>query len=192
MRHLRVGITGFSTWHAALLASVMLVGCHRHNTPLPLEDDTYKLPRRVAGSSDLKVAGMIRDFNRTSSVKVITIGSDYLIAMPSSALFADQSPRLVWQSYPVLNHVVDFMKQFRKIAVTVTCYSSQYVSVQREHALTLARSRAVGDYLWSQGIDSRFIFTAGVGSDKPVSNYSQGGDRSPSSRIEITFRDAIV
>lgn len=192
MRHLRVGRSGLSTWHATLLAFIVLMGCHRPNTLLPLEDDTYKLPRRVAGSSDLMVAKMIRNFNRTNTVKIITIGSDYLIAMPSSALFADQSPRLVWQSYPVLNHVADFMKQFRKVAVTVTSYSSQYVSSQREHALTLARARAVGDYLWSQGIDTRFIFTQGVGSDKPVSNYLQGGDRSPSSRIEITFRDAIV
>ena len=192
MRHSRVGISGFSTWHAALLASILLMGCHRSHTLPLLEEDTYKLPRRVAGSSDVQVARMIKDFNRSNTVKIITVGSDYLIAVPSSALFADQSPRLVWQSYPVLNRIADFMKQFRKVAVTVTSYSSKYLSVQREHALTLARSRAVGDYLWSQGIDSRFIFTAGVGSDKPVSNYMQGGDRSPNSRIEITFRDAIV
>lgn len=192
MRHSRVGISRYSTWHAALLASVLLMGCHRQ-PPLPLlEEDTYKMPRRVAQSSDVQVARMIKDFNRGNSVKIITVGSDYLIAVPSSVLFAEQSPRLVWQSYPVLNRIADFMKQFRKVAVTVTSYSSKYVSVQREHALTLARSRAVGDYLWSQGIDSRFIFTAGVGSDKPVSNYTQGGDRSPNSRIEITFRDAIV
>lgn len=181
-----------SKWHAALLASIFLMGCHRHHPPPLLDEDTYKLPRRVAGSSDVQVAKMIKDFNRSSTVKIVTVGSDYLIAVPSSVLFADQSPRLVWQSYSVLNRVADFMKQFRKVAVTVTSYSSKYVSVQREHALTLARARAVGDYLWSQGIDSRFIFTAGVGSDKPVSNYNQGGDRSPNSRIEITFRDAIV
>lgn len=192
MRDSRVGISSFSTWHAALLASMLLMGCHRSNTLTLLEEDTYKLPRRVAGSSDVQVKRMIKDFNRANTVKIITVGSDYLIAVPSSVLFAEQSPRLVWQSYPVLNRIADFMKQFRKVAVTVTSYSSKYVSVQREHALTLARSRAVGDYLWSQGIDSRFIFTAGVGSDKPVSNYTQGGDRSPNSRIEITFRDAIV
>jgi intracellular multiplication protein IcmN len=193
VRRLRVGIKGLSTWHATLLASLMLLGCHKHNKSyLPLEDDTYKLPRRVAGTSDAQVAAMIKTFNRGRVVKVISIGSDYLISMPSAALFPDQSPRLVWQSYPLLNQVARFLKQFRKVGVNVTSYSGKYVSDKREHALTLARARAVGDYLWSQGIDSRFIFTEGMGSDKPISSYNGIGDNSPSSRIEITFRDTVA
>ncbi len=59
-------------------------------------------------------------------------------------------------------------------------------------ALTLARARAVGDYLWSQGVDSRFIFTHGLGSDKPIVAFTEKGDKSPNSRIEITFRDAVA
>ena len=50
----------------------------------------------------------------------------------------------------------------------------------------------VGEYFWSQGIDSRFIFTQGLGSDKPVVSFTQGGDSSPNARIEITFRDAVA
>jgi len=49
------------------------------------------------------------------------------------------------------------MKQFRKVGVNVTGYSSEYVSVKRERALALARARAVADYLWSQGIDSHWF-----------------------------------
>jgi intracellular multiplication protein IcmN len=64
--------------------------------------------------------------------------------------------------------------------------------VQRERALTLARSRVVGEYLWSQGIDSRLIFTAGLGSDKPITRFSPSGDVSPNARVEITFRDAVA
>ena len=193
MRRLRVGILGLSTWHATLLASLMLIGCHKpNNAYIPLEDETYKLPRRVAGSSDAQVAAMVKAFNRAKVVKVISIGSDYLISMPSAALFPEQSPRLTWQSYPLLNQIASFMKQFRKVGVNVTSYSSKYVSDRREHALTLARARAVGDYLWSQGIDSRFIFTEGMGSDKPISSYTGVGDNAPSSRIEITFRDTVA
>jgi intracellular multiplication protein IcmN len=66
------------------------------------------------------------------------------------------------------------------------------VSVTRERALTLARSRVVGEYLWSQGVDSRFIFTQGLGSDKPIMRFTQGGDFSLNSRIEITFRDSVA
>lgn len=66
------------------------------------------------------------------------------------------------------------------------------MSVKRERALTLARSRVVSEYLWSQGVDSRIIFTQGLGSDKPITSYTLGGDRSPNARVEITFRRAVA
>jgi intracellular multiplication protein IcmN len=150
------------------------------------------MPRRVFGASDSKVNRMIISFNRGKVVKVISIGSDYLIAIPSAALFYNQSPRLQWSAFRTLNRVVRFSQEFRKVAITITCYTSRYVDDRREHALALARARAVGDYFWNQGIDARFIFTQGAGSDKPITNYTQSGDHSPSSRIEITFRDTII
>ncbi|MFC3908492.1 type IVB secretion system protein IcmN/DotK [Legionella dresdenensis] len=179
-----------STWPATLLLLLLLTGCQGPSY-VPAEEENFRLPSRVAGSSDKKVIAMQAAFSKCG-VKVITIGQDYLISIPSAALFADQSPRLTWQSFAVLNQVAEFMQQFRKVGVNVTAYSSKYVSSKREQALTLARARAVSDYLWSQGIDSRFIFTEGAGSDKPISANVSGGDREINSRIEITFRDAIV
>lgn len=164
------------------------MGCHHRPLFTPPPPD---LPKIVIGASDPSVIKMQDNF-RKKGIKVITIGQDYLIAIPSNFLFPEQSPRLTWGSYGVLNDVVCFMKKFRKVAVNVTGYSSKYQSAQREHSLTLTRARVVADYLWSQGIDSRFIFTEGAGSDKPIVVNSNGGDRSPNSRIEITFRDAIV
>lgn len=192
MRRLRVRLFGVSIWHAILLTSVFVCGCHHPRTPLSLESDNYKLPSKVADTSDAKVMKMMRAFKRAKVVTVVTIGSDYLLSVPSAALFAAQSPRLTWQSYAVLNQLAAFMKQFRHVSVTITAYSNKYVSAKREQALTAQRARAVGDYLWSQGVDSRFIFTEGAGSDKPITAYSDSGDNSPNSRIEITFRDTIV
>lgn len=170
-----------------------LDGCHhRYDTSIPWVDKSFKLPKRVQGASDTRLIKKIRNFNRQGLVKVMTIGSDYMISIPSAILFPDQSPRLTWTSYQTLNRVVSLMKEFRKIAVNVTAYSSQYESVKREQALTLARARVVADYLWSQGIDSRFIFVEGAGSEKPIAHYRQAGDHAPSSRVEITFRDAII
>lgn len=155
-----------------------------------IEDEGYRLPRNVRNSSDPSMIKMQEKFAKCG-IKVITIGQDYLISIPSASLFPDQSPRLTWQSYGVLNEVGRFMKLFRKVAVTITAYGTTYVSTKREQALSLMRARAVADYLWSQGIDSRFIFTEGAGSDKPIVGMA-GNDKSPNSRIEITFRDVIV
>lgn len=158
---------------------------------MPVDDEALRLPHRVEGASDKAIMGMQKGLIH-SGVKVITIGQDYLISIPAASLFPSQSPRLTWGSYGLLNKVACYLKQFRKIAVNISSHSSKYVSAKREHALTLARSRAVAEYLWSQGIDSRFIFTEGHGSDKPIIGYLGGGDESPNARVEITFRDAVA
>jgi intracellular multiplication protein IcmN len=197
VRRLRVGRSVYLTWRAVLSAFLVIavlscVGCFRHPKLRLPPDDTYKLPRRVPGSADVKVVSMMKAFNRGRVVKVISIGSDYLIAIPSSALFPADSPQINWQSYAVLNQVAAFLKQFRKVAITITSYSGKYGHEHRAQALTLARSRTVGDYLWSQGVDTRFVFTEGAGSDKPLSGYFGLGDNPADSRIEITFRDTVA
>lgn len=187
MRQLHVGAYGRAIWLAALMVLVTLTGCHKRQLAL----DQEKLPYKVAGTNDRAMIAAQARFNR-EGVQVITIGQDYLISIPSAALFPDESPQLTWGSYALLNAVACYLKQFRKVGINVTGFSNKCVSAKRDHALTMARARAVGDYLWSQGIDSRFIFTQGLGSDKPIVAITGKGDRSPNSRIEITFRDAVA
>ena len=188
MRPWRIDSSRSRFWmkYLIFLASISLFGCWGG-----LPTDLLKLPKKVPGTADAR-AVMLQKKLANQGVQVVTIGQDYLIAIPSSLLFPSQSPRLTWQSYAVLNQVVAYLKQFRKIAVNVTAYSSQYGSTRREYALTLARAKVISRYLWSQSIESRFIFAEGAGREKPISAYLAGGDQSLNSRIEITFRDAII
>lgn len=157
----------------------------------PSEEDVKVMPKRVRGTADAAVMDMQRALAKYH-VKVITIGQQYLISIPAACLFPEQSPNLTWGSYDVLNKTADFLKQFRKVAITVTAYTSKYMSIKREYALTLKRAQAVARYLWSQGVDARLIVAEGAGSDKPIAAYPVRGDLSPNARIEITFSDAIV
>ena len=182
-----MGIARPSVRLLALLAVLHIAGCSR--TAQPAAD--LDLPTQVNGASDAGIVSLQARLNK-AGVNVVSIGQDYLVAIPSGLLFATQSPRLTWESYQLLNNVVCYLQQFRKVTINVSAFSSKYVSKKREHALTLARAEAVAEYLWSQGIDSRFIFTQGAGSDKPIVAFKTRGDLSPNSRIEITFRRAIV
>lgn len=173
-----------------LIFLLLVSACHRSANYVPEPEDP-KLPCKVQGACDSTINKFLTSFNKRG-IKVVTMGQDYLISIPASALFEEQTPHLKWASYGLLNQVASFLKQFRKVAINVTSFSSKYVSVQRERALTLARSRVVGEYLWTQGIDSRFIFTQGLGSDKPIVSFTQGGDSSPNARVEITFRRAVA
>lgn len=169
-----------------ILLTLCLSACE-HYVP----EGTPKLPRKVMCASDDQIMALKKKLEK-SHVQVITIGSEYLISIPASILFPSRSPRLTWKSYATLNLVVKFLRQFRKISVNVTGYGTPCYSEVRERALTKERARVVADYIGSQGIDSRFIFTVGLGSDKPIMSATRGSEYSLNSRIEITFREAQI
>ena len=173
-----------------LLAILGLSACNR-SSDYVFTREPPKLPCKVQGACDATIEKYLVRLNKRG-IKTITTGQEYLISIPANYLFADQSPHLTWGAYGLLNEIANFMRQFRKISVNITSYSTKYRSVQRERALTLARSRVVSEYLWSRGIDSRFIFTQGLGSDKPIIGTRQGGDKSPNARVEISFRRAVA
>lgn len=182
----------FRLKYLLVIMSVLLAGCAGTGFYPSNDPDLHKMPIKVKGTADSQVMALQAKLSK-QNVQVITVGEDYMISIPSPMLFPNESPQLTWQSYATLNEVVYFLKQFRKVAVNVTGFSTQYVSTRREDALTLARAKSVSNYLWSQGIDSRFIFAEGAGKDKPIIGGDiVGGDSSPNSRIEITFRDTVA
>lgn len=157
---------------------------------VPNTDDS--LPKRVMKTSDAAMVRQIRAL-RKRGVTVLTMGQDYLVSIPSSQLFADQSPRLLWGSYDTLNAVVAYLAEFRKIAINVTAYGDTYNhSERREIALSKARASFVANYFWSQGLDTRLLFAAGAGPVHPIVLSGSQRDQSSNSRIEITFRDEVA
>lgn len=173
-----------------LLMLLFMAACHHRSHFHPI-DDPDPLPKKVFGADDLLKNKLHKRLVK-NGVQIISMGQDYLISIPSANIFADQSPRILWKSYALLNDVACYLKEFRLIGVDISAFSSKYVSTARERALTSARARAVADYLWTQNIDSRFVFTRGLGSDKPIQTNEIGGDASLNSRIEITFRNEVA
>ncbi|MDP3705625.1 MAG: OmpA family protein [Legionellaceae bacterium] len=173
-----------------VLVLLSLLGCHSSPKKLVI-DDGPTLPTAVAGASDPFIIKMQNKLAK-QGVRVITMGQMYLVSIPTPLLFADQSPELKWSSYNLLNEIVCYLQQFRKITVHINAYSSCYLSEQRTHALTLARSRIIANYLWSQTIETRMVFTQGMGNNKPIVAFSKCTDSSPNSRIEIIFRRAVA
>jgi intracellular multiplication protein IcmN len=188
-RRLRVGtFVVRSTCYSTLLGFLLLLGCGKW---VYYPNDRLRLPWKLDSAEDKATVQLQRSLSNCG-VAVVTIGQDYLISISSALLFANHSPRLTWEAYGILDQVVLFLRQYRKVAVNVTSYTGKCISPKREYALTLARARAVADYLGSQCIDSRFIFTDGRGAEKPISSDPKYGDKTPNSRIEITFRNEIV
>jgi len=169
--------------------SLGLLGC-QEKVPAYL-DDKPVLPTGVEGVSDAAIMDMYQKL-RIKRVRIITMGDRYLVSIPSRLLFANESPKIKWDSYELLNDVVCYLQLFRKITVQVNAYASCYRSNERTRALTLARAKEVGNYLWSHNIDARMVFTEGLGDDKPIVAITKCSDESPNSRIEIVFRRVVA
>ena len=172
-----------------LIVLVFLGACQSTPTPSIIRDEAL-LPDQVA-LGDAEIIALEKRLTERG-VQIVSVGQDYLLSIAAASLFGDQSPRLTWESYDELNEVACYLRQFRKVGVNVTGFASRYVSTKREHALSTARAEAVANYLWSQGIESRLLFTQGMGSDKPIVMAARSGDKSPNARIEITFRRVVV
>ena len=170
---------------------VALSGCQgKFHWPFSSSKDDNgvdSIPTEVTGASDKSRVKLQNKLNK-SGAQVVTMGQDYLISIPSSQLFYYKSPRVKWGSYPLLNIVSDYLKQFRKISVTVTGFTNRTPNERRNLALSTARARSVANYLMSQAIDTRLVISEGLGSEKPM--YQE--NTLNNSRIEITFRDVIV
>jgi intracellular multiplication protein IcmN len=162
-----------------------LWGCSSSRT---FDDDP--LPTSVEGTSDSDIEEK-QDTLTSDKVQIISIGDDYMLSIPSSQIFANESPKITKKGRDVLDDVVDYLQSMRKIAVHVSAYADCYQSQARTQALTKARAKVVGAYLWSHNVESKMIFTEGFGSDKPIVLRTTGDDKSPNSRVEITFRQVL-
>jgi intracellular multiplication protein IcmN len=172
-----------------LIVFVLLGACQSAPTPSIIRDEPT-LPQQVA-LGDAEIVALEKRLTERG-VQIISVGQDYLLSISTAALFGDQSPRLTWESYDELNEIACYLRQFRKVGVEITGYASRYVSTEREHALSATRAEAVANYLWSQGVDTRLLFSRGVGNDKPLVIGARASDKSPNARIEITFRRTVV
>ncbi len=172
-----------------LFAFLCLLACQSTSTPQIIQEEA-RLPMQVP-LGDAEIIALEKRLTERG-VQVVSVGQNYLLSVPAASLFGDQSPQLTWESYDELNEIACYLRQFRKVDVNVAAYTSRYVSSRREHALSTARAEAVANYLWGQGVESRLLFTQGMGSDKPIVMTARQGDKSPNARIEITFRRAVA
>ena len=159
--------------------------------PSPYERPLNPLPTHVEGASETAIAEAEKRLNE-HGVQLVSQGDDYLISIPGASLFYENSPRIRWKSYTLLNDVTRYLRLYRKVSVQVSVFSNRYRSAKREQALTHARANAVANYLWSQGIHARFIYAYAEGADKPIVENPSRGERTLNSRVEITFREVVA
>ena len=175
---------------------LILSACHRSQIPtdyghLKNIDTTIGIKQRVY-VTDRNVTN-IENKLKSLGVTVLSVGQDYRVIIPAELIYYYESPKLRWHSFGTINLVVDFLKQFRAISMRVDTYS-QDKDKKRAGALSLARARALVDYLWSQAINTRLLYTqAHIINRSPSACCGDLKGRSDvPTRVEITFRNSII
>lgn len=179
-----------------LICLTALMGCHQakvnqyygHTSNI---DRTIGIKQRenVTDAIDAKIENELKG----KGVSIISVGQDYRVIMPADLIYYYQSPRLRRRSFDIINLVVDYIKQFRVVSMRVDAYS-QDKDIKRSGALSLARARSLVDYLWSQAIDTRILYTQAHSMERSITaccNDKRGIGDVPT-RVEITFRSTIV
>lgn len=177
-----------------LLCVAFLVGCSTSKkveyVGLNDADVTVGIPQRQA-VTDRRTYELEKLLN-DAGIHILSVGQDYRIIVPVELAFYAHSPRLRWRSYDTLNLIVDYLKQFRKVSIRVTAFSKAR-SRNEAAAMSYARARALADYIWSQEIDARVIYTMSrTIARSPKCCPGSNVDTSTHEHVEISFRNTLV
>ena len=105
----------------------------------------------------------------------------------ADVLFDLNSAHLRSDAYPILQEVVDFMKENPDVHATIEGHACILGFDSVNQPLSERRAQAVYDYLHAHGIDYRRLNAVGYGSKRPkVSNETEHGRRQ-NRRIEFFF-----
>ena len=141
----------------------------------------------IGNSMDQQDA-MLRERLRGTGVQVTRTRDGIQLVLASDVTFAKGSADIKSSFFPTLNSVAIVLHKFNNTNIVVSGYTSSTGSVAFNQKLSERRARSVGDFLASQGINSRRIFTQGFGQRYPVASNNTASGRRLNRRVVITLR----
>lgn len=167
-----------------LLVLAGLVACGKPPPKEPKVNNSYNYGSRYMWEmngyqNDQLLRYLERRFVKDGG-QVISVGQDYKLIFPNNMIFYNNSPRIYWNAYRVLNDVSRYLRVFNKSEVKVVVYVQSTGNPDRDHALSSMRSVNISDYLWGQNIGTGLMYAKGY---VTTSQFNQ---------IEISFRNVMV
>jgi outer membrane protein OmpA-like peptidoglycan-associated protein len=127
----------------------------------------------------------LRERLQASGVSVTRVGDNILLNMPSNITFAVNQSDIKPNFYEVLNSVAIVLDEYDKSLVDVMGHTDSSGSAEYNIDLSLRRASSVGQYLASQGVDSRRLLVKGFGEERPVADNSTEAGKAANRRVEI-------
>jgi outer membrane protein OmpA-like peptidoglycan-associated protein len=102
--------------------------------------------------------------------------------------FEESGTAMLTSAYPVLDRVAVLADACRDARIMIVGHTDSSGVETQNQALSLARARAVADWLEGRGIDATRMEARGAGSSVPVADNATRYGRSLNRRIEIRLR----
>ncbi len=125
-------------------------------------------------------------------VKVVILGDQIMVVIPSSEIFDGQTPYLVSSAYSTLDLVAKFISNYANMSVEVAAYTPAVGCAPINSALSREQADTIVKYLWRTGINTRLLYAVGKDGTKQVSNSTVGWNGGENYRIEITLEKLPV
>ena len=123
--------------------------------------------------------------------KVIVLGDQVLIVLPSTRVFAGYSSNLQPYAYKTLDLVSQLISGYPNMSVKVAAYTGSSGSERVNRSLSQEQANAVMKYLWRTRINTRLLYAEGGDGSKPVT-ASASDWAGANYRVEITLEKLPV
>ena len=164
-------------------AMIALAGCASHVPTQAQKQWTYS-NKTLAGERTHDIHAL-----ELNGAKVVRVGETVRVIIPSDRLFEPGTANLKETGY--LANTAHLISTLNTISIKVAAYSDSENSVgapgEHKEALTSRQADVVQSYLWSKGIDSRFIYAKGYGAKDAIAWNGTTLGRSFNRRVEISF-----
>ena len=87
-----------------------------------------------------------------------------------------------------LTHVVDYLREYPEVSVTIAGYTCWLGTEAHNQVLSKNRAQAVADFIASQGIEADRLVVEAYGERQPVATNQTDEGRQRNRRVEITQR----
>jgi len=120
-----------------------------------------------------------------SGVSVTRQGDNIILNMPGNITFQTNSAEINSSFYDVLSSVVLVLNEYNKTLIDVAGHTDSTGTDAINQPLSERRAASVGNYLISQGIDSRRVLTTGYGKNRPIASNDTPEGRAQNRRVEL-------
>jgi len=124
-------------------------------------------------------------------VKVIELGDQTLVVVPSSSVFNSATSNIRPTAYPTLDLIAEYISHYPNTTVKISVYTSQMGSDAVNLALSQQQAACIERYLWRRNINTRILTAAGYGGSNPIAK-DDGSWANENYRIEISFEKVPV